>query len=507
MAERNSVLKNSLALYIRMGVMMIVTLYSSRIVLDCLGVTDFGIYNVVGGVVVLASFVNNILKIAVRRFVAVEMVKGNGSVLSVFRSGMFAVAIVGAVVLFILETVGLWFLNVKLNIPSDRMLIANILYQLSIVTYLFNLFSIPYDSVIVAYERMNVYAYIGILEALMRLGLALALQLDLNIDKLLLYGILMLCSAIIVRLLNASYCNRKLLTEKEPWHLDKPMLKSMMNYSSLSMAGAVIGLISTQGLSMIFNIFYGVAINAAIGVAHQIQGAISQFVSNFQTAFNPRLTKMFAAEGLSDNTFSFMLRVSKMVVGLELLLAVPILINIDDILNIWLTVVPENTAFITIVSTLYFIIDGAACPLYVLVYAKGDVKFYQIVLAIINIVFIFTVYAACKLGGEFTHVYPLYILCAAALYFGRLYVLKKIMDFDALLYVKIILLPLVPLVVVILAYSCFSYKILDSNILNLIIKTCIDVLLALVLTYSVYLNKVERLFIKNFLLTKLKRTK
>ena len=505
MAERNSVLKNSLALYIRMGIMMLVTLYSSRIVLDCLGVTDFGIYNVVGGVVVLASFVNNILKIAVRRFVAVEMVKGGGSVLSVFRSGMVAVAIVGAVVLLVLETVGLWFLNAKLNIPSDRMFVANILYQLSIATYLFNLFSIPYDSAIVAYERMNIYAYIGILEALMRLGLALALQLDLKIDKLLLYGILMLCTAIIVRLLNASYCNKKLLTEKAPWHLDKPMLKSMMNYSSWSMAGAIIGLISTPGLSMIFNIFYGVAINAAIGVAHQIQGAVSQFVSNFQTAFNPRLTKMYASEGLSNNTFSFMLKVSKMVIGLELLLAVPILLNINEILKVWLTVIPDNTAFITIVSTLYFIIDGAACPLYVLVYAKGDVKFYQIVLSVINILFIGAVYTACKLGGEFTHVYPLYIICSLALYFSRLYILKRIMNFDVTLYIKKIILPLLPIIIVVVAYGYLTYRVLDNDVLNLLIKAFIDVLIALGLTYFAYLNKEERAFIKGFIISKIKR--
>lgn len=506
MVERNSVLKNSLALYIRMGVMVLVTLYSSRIVLDCLGVTDFGIYNVVGGVVVLASFVNNILKIAVRRFVAVEMVKENGSVLCVFRSGIISVAIVGLIILIILESVGLWFLNSKLNIPEDRIFIANIIYQLSIATYLFNLFSIPYDSVIVAFERMNIYAYIGILEAFMRLGLAFALQLNLHIDKLLLYGILMLVTAIIVRLLNATYCNRKLLKEKVPWSIDKPMLKSMMNYSSWSMAGAVIGLLSTQGLGMIFNIFYGVAINAAIGVAHQIQSAVSQFVSNFQTAFNPRLTKLFASEELSDNTFSFMLKVSKMVIGLELLLAIPILLNIDSILDIWLTIVPDNTAFITIVSTLYFIIDGAACPLYVLVYAKGDVKFYQIVLSIINILFIGSVYIACKMGGGFTQVYPLYIVCAIGLYFGRLLILKKIMGFNALLYIKKILFPLVPVVVVVIIYGNLSYRIIDNDVINLVLKAGVDAILALSLTFILYLNKAERDFITDFVKSKIKKS-
>lgn len=505
MAERNSVLKNSLALYLRMGVMMLVTLYSSRIVLDCLGVTDFGIYNVVGGVVVLASFVNNILKIAVRRFIAVEMVKEDGNVLSVFRSGLVAVAIVGIIVLIILETIGLWFLNTHLNIPEDRMIVANIIYQLSIATYLFNLFAIPYDSVIVAYERMNIYAYIGILEAFMRLGLAYALQLNLHIDKLLLYGLLMLGTAVIVRLLNATYCNRKLLTEKAPWSIDRPMLKFMMNYSSWSMVGAVIGLLSTQGLSMIFNIFYGVAINAAIGVAHQIQGAVSQFVSNFQTAFNPRLTKLYAADGLSDNTFSFMLKVSKMVIGLELLLAVPILVNIDSILDVWLTVIPENTAFITIVLTLYFIIDGAACPLYVLVYAKGDVKFYQILLSVINVVFIVVVYASCKFGLQFVQVYPLYLLCSLALYFARLYILKNIMSFDTFIYMRKVLLPLIPVLVIVIGYAQFPYTIFDNNILNLLFKASIDVIITLLLTFFLYLNPGERLFLREKVLTKFKK--
>lgn len=506
MAERNSVLKNSIALYIRMGVMMIVTLYSSRIVLDCLGVTDFGIYNVVGGVVVLASFVNNILKIAVRRFIAVEMVREKGNVLSVFRSGLVAVSILGFIVLAMLETVGLWFLNTHLNIPEDRMFVANIIYQLSIVTYLFNIFAIPYDSVIVAYERMNIYAYIGILEAFMRLGLALALQLDLHIDKLLLYGILMLGTAIIVRMLNATYCNRKLLTQREPWKVDKKILKSMMNYSSWSMVGAVIGLLSTQGLSMIFNIFYGVAINAAIGIAHQIQSAVSQFVSNFQTAFNPRLTKLYAADGLSENTFSFMLKVSKMVIGLELLLAVPILVNIDSILDVWLTVVPENTAFITIILTLYFIIDGAACPLYVLVYAKGDVKFYQIFLSIINVAFIAVVYAFCRFGLQFVQVYPLYILCSAALYFARLYILKRIMNFDAVLYMRKVLLPLTPILVLLIGYSHLSYTIFEGSLLNLLVKAGLDVLVTLTLTFLIYLNSSERMFLKEIVMSKLKKS-
>ena len=506
MAERNSVLKNSIALYIRMGVMMIVTLYSSRIVLDCLGVTDFGIYNVVGGVVVLASFVNNILKIAVRRFIAVEMVREKGNVLSVFRSGLVAVSILGFIVLAMLETVGLWFLNTHLNIPEDRMFVANIIYQLSIVTYLFNIFAIPYDSVIVAYERMNIYAYIGILEAFMRLGLALALQLDLHIDKLLLYGILMLGTAIIVRMLNATYCNRKLLKQREPWKVDKKILKSMMNYSSWSMVGAVIGLLSTQGLSMIFNIFYGVAINAAIGIAHQIQSAVSQFVSNFQTAFNPRLTKLYAADGLSENTFSFMLKVSKMVICLELLLAVPILVNIDSILDVWLTVVPENTAFITIILTLYFIIDGAACPLYVLVYAKGDVKFYQIFLSIINVAFIAVVYAFCRFGLQFVQVYPLYILCSAALYFARLYILKRIMNFDAVLYMRKVLLPLIPILVLLIGYSHLSYTIFEGCLLNLLVKAGLDLLVTLSLTFLIYLNSSERMFLKEIVMSKLKKS-
>lgn len=505
MTVRNSVLKNSLALYIRMGVMMLVTLYSSRIVLDCLGVTDFGIYNVVGGVVVLASFVNNILKIAVRRFVAVEMVNENGSVLTVFRTGLVTVSIIALVVFVILETAGLWFLNTYLNIPTERMFVANIIYQLSIATYLFNLFSIPYDSVIVAYERMNIYAYIGVLEAFMRLGLALALQLDLHIDKLLLYGMLMLASAVIVRLLNATYCNRTLLKEKEPWRIDKSILKSMINYSSWSMIGAVIGLLSTQGLNMIFNIFYGVAINAAIGVAHQIQGAVSQFVSNFQTAFNPRLTKLFASEGLSDNTFSFIIKVSKMVIGLELLLAIPVLVNIDAILNFWLTIIPDDTAFITIISTLYFIIDGAACPLYVLVYAKGDVKFYQILLSVINVIFIGVVFTSCKIGCEFTQVYPLFIACSAALYVARLYILKKIMKFDVILYVRKIILPLLPILVIVLIYGFCNSTIFDKTVTNFLFKATLDTIIALVLTYFLYLNQAERLFIKEFIMSKLKR--
>jgi hypothetical protein len=272
------------------------------------------------------------------------------------------------------------------------------------------------------------------------------------------------------------------------------------------MVGAVIGLLSTQGLSMIFNIFYGVAINAAIGIAHQIQSAVSQFVSNFQTAFNPRLTKLYAADGLSENTFSFMLKVSKMVICLELLLAVPILVNIDSILDVWLTVVPENTAFITIILTLYFIIDGAACPLYVLVYAKGDVKFYQIFLSIINVAFIAVVYAFCRFGLQFVQVYPLYILCSAALYFARLYILKRILNFDVVLYIRKVLLPLIPILVLLIGYSHLSYTIFEGCLLNLLVKAGLDLLVTLSLTFLIYLNSSERMFLKEIVMSKLKKS-
>ena len=487
------VLKNTAALYIRMAVMMVITLYTSRVVLQNLGVTDFGIYNIVGGVVVMFSFLSTTLEVAVRRFLAVELGRGGENYHQVFLSSLYAIIIVAIILALGLETIGSWFVNCKLSIPPDRLYAANWAFQFSILTFLIHFLTIPFSASITANERMDAYAYFGIFDALMRLGVAFAIQVAIT-DKLILYAELIAMSAFIMSLLNIGFCHWKLGLSFKFKLTDKTYIRSILQFSGWSVMGQLAFLLSTQGVNMIFNVFWGVAVNAAMGVSQQASSALSRFISNFQIAFGPQLTKSYAVSGLSKETFLFMSRISKVVILLIFVIGYSLLCNIDALLDIWLVDVPEYANAFCRVAIFVAAIEGCAGPLYILVYAKGDVKKYQIWLTIVQVIYVIITYYMCKLGYSPVVVYSLTVVCYIVAYFVRLYLLRCIMQFPVMKYLKTVFLPLFLPVLLLLLFQLFlNWAVdIDSVIWDTVLKVLLSALFSAGIMYILYFTKEER---------------
>ena len=340
-SENNKrIFKNTMMLYCRMLLMLFVSLYTSRITLSTLGIENFGIYNVVGGVVVLFSFLSSAMSSATQRFLNFELGKSDGQrVRQVFGMSLVVHAVIAIIVLFLAETIGLWFLNNKLNIPDSRMVAANWVYQLSIFGTIVGILRVPYNATIIAHERMSYYAYLGIAEAILKLVVVFTLTL-VSVDKLILFAILLQSVSLLLLFVNVTYCVRKFNSAWPVFVKDRALFCDLISFSGWSLFGAVANVSRDQGVNVILNLFYGVTANAAMGVANQVNGAVYQFVSNFQVAFSPQIVKSYSA-GERGYFNSLVFNASKYSFFLMWFLSLPVLVNTDFILNLWLKNPPE----------------------------------------------------------------------------------------------------------------------------------------------------------------------
>ena len=381
-SENNKrIAKNTLMLYVKMGVMMLVQLYTSRVVLQTLGVDDFGIYNVVGGVVVLFSFLNAAMSSATQRFLNFELGKGDlvqvGRVFSMSLTVHFCIA---GLVLLLAETVGLWFLNSELNIPAERMVAANWVYQFSVATTLLGILLVPYNATIIAHERMGFYAWTSILKAVLLLGIVYLLVIG-NVDKLIFYAGLVFAVNLLMQILYVAYCRRAFSQTAmyKPFR-DKKLFRELMSFSGWSLFGGVANMSASQGINIVMNIFCGVAVNAAMGVANQVNAAVYQFVSNFQTAFQPQIVKRYSS-GEDESFIRLIFRASKISYFLMFCLSLPLLLNMDFVLGVWLGTVPEFAVDFTRLTLAIALIESLAGPLWMSVQAIGKIRNYQLIVS------------------------------------------------------------------------------------------------------------------------------
>lgn len=381
-SENNKrIAKNTLMLYVKMGVMMLVQLYTSRVVLQTLGVDDFGIYNVVGGVVVLFSFLNAAMSSATQRFLNFELGKKDFvQVGRVFSMSMTVHFVIAGTVLILAETVGLWFLNSELNISADRMIAANWVYQFSVASTLLGILLVPYNATIIAYERMSFYAWTSILKALMLLGIVYLLVIG-NTDKLILYAGLVFAVNALMQIVYIAYCRRVFPQTAiyKPFR-DKKLFRELISFSGWSLFGGVANMSASQGINIVMNIFCGVAVNAAMGIANQVNAAVYQFVANFQTAFNPQIIKLYSS-GETESFIRLIFRASKISYFMMFLLTLPLLLNTEFILGIWLGEVPEFAADFTRLTLAFALVDALSGPLWMSVQATGEIRNYQLIVS------------------------------------------------------------------------------------------------------------------------------
>jgi len=365
-------------LYGRTIIIMFVSLYTSKVILNVLGVNDFGIYEVIGGIVTMFALVGGSITSATQRFLNFEMGKGNQEKLKqIFSVALIIHFMLAATVLLLGETAGLWFLNSKMNISAERMYAANWVYQCSLITFIINLISLPYNATVIAHEKMNVFAIISIIEVVLKLGIVFLLQLFL-FDKLIVYAILMLLVAISVRLIYGKYCSRHFKECSFVFCKNKSLYREMTGFAGWTMIGSSSGLLMMQGVNILLNIFFGVAVNAARGIAFQVQRAVVSLINNFTTAMNPQITKLYAS-GENKSMMSLVVQGSKFSFYLLLILALPVLIETKTILLLWLNKVPEYTVDFVRLALIYSLLHTFSQTLVTSVAATGKVKYYQMV--------------------------------------------------------------------------------------------------------------------------------
>lgn len=487
--------KNTILLYFRMLFMMAVSLYTSRVILTVLGVEDFGIYNVVGGVVAMFGFINGCLSTVTQRYITFELGKGDSKRLhEVFCTCVILHILMATLILLLAETVGLWFLWNKMQITAERMNAAFWVFQCSVFSILIMIMSVPYNALIIAHEKMSAFAYISVLDVLLKLAVVYSL-VWFKSDKLIVYAVLLAVIQLFIRFCYGIYSKRHFKESYFQWVWDKNLVKEMINFGSWSIFGNAAYVSYTQGVNILLNIFFGSAVNAARGISIQVQNAVNMFAQNFQTAVNPQITKSYAA---GDYAYMHQLicRSSKFSFILLLLLSLPIMIETDFVLQLWLTVVPEHTVTFLRLMLCIVIIDSISNPLMVSASATGRIKVYHSVVGGLLLMIIPISYGILKLGCPPEAVFTVHLcLCILALP-ARLLIIRPLIHLSLHFYFNKVLLKCLSVTVVSLPIPILLNTWLSPSFISFLILTSVSVLTVAIMGYIIGLDKIERNFIK-----------
>lgn len=491
-------------MYLRMLLTMAIGLFTSRIVLQVLGAENYGIYTLVGGVVILFTFINNSLLSGTQRFLSYELGKEEPNIKEVFSSCFRLHLILSVILLLIAETVGLWFVNTQLVIPEGRLYAANWVYQFSVITCVINIIRCPLNAALISYERMGIYAYIGILEAVLKLAVAYLLYIS-PIDKLISYAILMFVSMFIILVINTIFTLKKLPEIRLVKLTNKKTMKDVVNFSKWTIFGSLANMGMEQGLSIIVNFFYGVIGNAAVGVANLVNSHIVGFVNNFQVALNPQLTKNEAGKD-RERQYSLIHKSAKFSFLIMLFLAVPIVLNLDYILHIWLGDYPPHTTSICMFVILGVLIETLSGPLWVSIFATGKIRIYQIVISLVLLMNVPLAYIVGKLGLPPATIYATRASIFIFALTTRLLYLKKLINLSIPQFAKKVIFPitLVSLPLFALIFAKHQY-LPNTNFISFMIESAAIVLVEIGLIGWLGLNKSERTFILKTILKKTKR--
>lgn len=441
-SNNKRIAKNTVLLYCRTLVTMLLSLYTSRLVLNQLGVNDYGIYNVVGGVVTMFSVISSALSSSISRFITFELGRKNFDKLKMIFSTSVNIQIVLSLIILILgESIGLWFLNNKISIPLDRLEAANWVLQFSLLTFCVNLISVPYNSCIIAHEHMTAFAYISVLEAVFKLLICYALILS-PFDKLVYYSLLMFMVALLIRIIYGIYCGKKFEECKYSFRYDKGLFKEMLGFAGWNffINGAYI--FNTQGVNLLINVYFGVALNAARGVATQVEGAVMQFVNNFTIAISPQITKDYAASKINE-MFSLICRGAKISYMLLLLLALPVMIEADKILELWLKVVPDYAPVFVRLSLIGAMVNILGNTGYTACMATGNIKRYVVYITLVGFLVFPLTWVVFAQGMPVYSTYIIFIFVYLLVNITRLYIMKGLLGFPIMMFIKDVITPVI----------------------------------------------------------------
>lgn len=496
MTETNNkrVALNTLILYFRMILIMLVTLYTSRVILDELGVKDYGIYNVIGGVVMMFSFLNNCMTSSTQRFITFELGKGNIQKLKeIFSTALNIHIFIAIIIVLLAETIGLWFINEKLVIPNDRMHAANWVYQFSILTFCVNIIQVPYNAVLIAHEKMNIYAYISILEAILKLSIAYSLTIVTS-DKLIAYGILVFIIQFIIRTIYQIYCKNKYQECQSRFWGSRKLYKEMSSFAGWNLFGSIAWLLRDQGINIVLNMFFGPVINAARGIASQVSNAVMGFITNFQVALNPQITKNYANNNILEMEKLTYLGI-KFSFILLFIMSFPLCLNINYILKLWLVDVPDYTAYFIILIMIDSLIGNLfGVPLMTSLSATGKIKSYQITVSCIILCIVPIGYVILKQGYDAPSVLYISIFFTLIAGFIRFFFCHRLIGFSLRNLSQSVLIPISNMTLLSLpipVYLKLKYF-QDNTIKNFIIISLTTILISTISAWFIGIKTNER---------------
>lgn len=504
-SNNKRIAKNTLMLYLRMILILVVSLYTSRVVLKTLGISDYGVYNVVGGFVSMLAYLNTAFVGATQRFMSFALGKGDKNlVFSTFATAKQTHILLAALIFIVAETFGLWFINNKLVIDASRMVAANWVYQCSIITLVITIINIPYNACIVSHEHMHIYAYVSIVDVVLKLVI-LYLLLVLPGDKLIVYALLQVSISLLLRLIYAIYCRKHFEECKVRPSIDKPLFKEMFSYAGWTALGSLGYTFKDQFSNIILNGFFGTAVNAARGIAMQVNGHIVPFSKNFFMAISPQITKQYASGDLEQSQ-KLVYAGARYSFFLLSIISIPIIINIDYILKVWLDTVPEYTASFLIITMISSLIYSFTNSTTTAIQATGNIKAFQIGVSIIMLLELPAAYWILKAGMAPPYaLVPVLFTNSLALVF-RFYLLKKMVPSYSLkkYYVDTVLKCFVLCAVCFLP-NYWLKQYLPEGFIGFCISVIVAVSFTALVIYYLGINKTERVMLKNFIISKLKR--
>ncbi len=476
-----------------MLITMLVGLYTSRVVLNTLGVEDYGINNVVGGVVAMFSLISASISGSIGRFLTFELGRGDMEALKkVFSTSVTIQIILATLIVIIAEIVGIWFLNTKLQIPEDRMYAAHWVFHCSIISFAIGLISLPYNASIISHEKMNVFAYISIIETILRLVIVYMLVIS-PFDKLITYSVLGIIVNIIIQMFYLSYCKRNFEECTYHFTFDKSLFKQMFSFAGWELVGSSASILRGQGSDILINIFTKTTIvNAAAGIAATLTNIISSFVGNFTMAFTPQITKLYAAQKF-DELIKLLYMGCKFAPYLMLFIALPVFFNAHFILKLWLGIVPEHTVNFVLITILFMFNELISRPLISAKLANGNIRNYQIIVGGVLLLTLPIAYIALKFGAPVEFVFIAKLATSIMATYVRLYMLRgdipglSVKHFLIHVYFRVISVAIIAAIL-----PLITYLYIPNEIPQFIVTTLISFICVIISVYFIGSTKTEQ---------------
>lgn len=494
-SENNKrIAKNTLFLYFRMLFLMVISLFTSRVVLNALGVEDFGIYNVVGGIVAMFSLLSGSLSTAISRFITYELGKKRQENLNkIFSSAITIQLLLAGIIILFAELIGVWFLNTQMTIPKTRLIASNWVFQISLLTFVINLISVPFNAYIIAHEKMSAFAYISILEAIGKLIIAYLISIS-PIDKLIFYSIIMCLMAIIMQLTYTYYCKSQFKECTYQFIWDKKLLKQMFSFAGWNFIGTASAILRDQGGNILINLFNGPVVNAARGIAFQVNNAMQGFVTNFMIALNPQIIKSYAA---NDNKYMMTLifQGARLSFYMLLIFSLPILLNTQYILKLWLKTVPEHSVLFVQLVLILAMSESISCPLITAIQATGKIRNYQLLVGGLQLLN-FPISYILLHWGYFPEIIMVVAIILTQVCLGaRLYMLQKIIKLSTKEFLKKVYINII-LVSFLSALIPFTLlRNISNTFINFVLSSILTIICSIIVIYYIGCNAEERTFI------------